>query len=84
MEKNLNYGLLQHTMVTTIQISEELQKTLNNKKMFERETYEEVIWDLIEDTLEIDNETKKELQESREQAKKGKIISLEQIKKGLK
>ncbi|MBS3170763.1 hypothetical protein J4223_03195 [Candidatus Woesearchaeota archaeon] len=71
-------------MVTTIQISEELQKTLNNKKMFERETYEEVIWDLIEDTLEIDNETKKELQESREQAKKGKIISLEQIKKGLK
>ena len=84
MEKNLNYGLLQHTMVTTIQISEELQKTLNNKKMFERETYEEVIWDLIEDTLEINNETKKELQESREQAKKGKIISLEQIKKGLK
>ena len=71
-------------MVTTIQISEELQKTLNNKKMFERETYEEVIWDLIEDTLEINNETKKELQESREQAKKGKIISLEQIKKGLK
>ena len=84
MEKNLNYGLLQHTMVTTIQISEELQKTLNSKKLFERETYEEVIWDLIEDTLEIDNETKKELQESREQAKKGKIISLEQIKKGLK
>jgi len=84
MEKNLNYGLLQHTMVTTIQISEELQKTLNSKKLFERETYEEVIWDLIEDTLEINNETKKELQESREQAKKGKIISLEQIKKGLK
>ncbi len=84
MEKNLNYGLLQQAMVTTIQISEELQKTLNNKKLFDRETYEEVIWDLIEDTQEIDIETKKELQESREQAKKGKVISLEQIKKGMK
>ena len=34
-------------MATTIQISEELQEELNKKKFFDRETYEEVIWDLM-------------------------------------
>lgn len=33
-------------MATTIQITEELQKELSRNKIFENETYEEVIWDL--------------------------------------
>lgn len=34
-----------------------------------------------EDDLELNDKTKKELQISREQAKKGKLYSLEQIKR---
>src|SRR3989339_406607 len=40
-------------MATTIQITEMLQKELSKKKIFEKETYEEVIWDLLEDTKEL-------------------------------
>ena len=47
-------------MATTIQITEMLQKELSKKKIFEKETYEEVIWDLLEDTKELNQETKKE------------------------
>lgn len=68
-------------MATTIQISEDLQTELVKRKMFERESYEEVIWDLIEDNIEINAETKKELEESRTEVKAGKTSSLEQIKR---
>ena len=68
-------------MVTTIQISEQLQGTLTKRKFFDRETYEEVIWDLIEDTNELSAETKKELKEARAEIKAGKFHTLAQIKK---
>ena len=68
-------------MATTIQVSEELQGELTKKKIFDRETYEEVIWDLIEDAMEINAETKKELAEARTEAKKGKLYTLEQVRK---
>ena len=68
-------------MATTIQISENLQTKLAEKKLFDRETYEEVIWDLIEDSSEISEETKKELREAREDVKKGRVYSLSQVKK---
>jgi len=71
-------------MVTTIQITENLQEKLNEKKIFDRETYEEVIWDLIEDTQELSKETKIELTQSREEIKQGKFHTLKQIKKELK
>lgn len=68
-------------MATTIQISEDLLETLKKRKMSEKESYENIIWDLIEDTLELSEETKKEIAESRQQAKEGKTKTLEQIKK---
>ena len=68
-------------MATTIQISPVLQKELNKRKLSDRETYEEIIWDLIEDTMELSEETKKELVEAREEIKQGKFHTLEQIKK---
>ena len=70
-------------MVTTIQVSEELQNFLTKRKLFDRETYEEVIWDVLEDTEELSEETKKELQEARNEIKQGKFKTLEQIKKEL-
>ena len=68
-------------MVTTIQISEELQSKLTNRKMFDRETYEEIIWDLLEDTMELSEETKKDIAEAREDIKKGRIYTLDQVRK---
>jgi hypothetical protein len=68
-------------MATTIQISDELQSTLTKKKMFDRETYEEIIWDLLEDTMELSEETKRDIAQSREEIKKGKVYTLNQVKK---
>lgn len=68
-------------MATTIQISAELQKELTQKKLFDRETYEEVIWDLIEDTKELSEETKKEIVEARKEIARGEFTTLEQLKK---
>jgi hypothetical protein len=67
-------------MATTIQISEKLQSELMEHKISDSETYEEVIWDLIEDTMEISKETKRELEKSRKEIKSGKYYTLGQIK----
>ncbi|MFH1445771.1 MAG: hypothetical protein ABIF08_04840 [Nanoarchaeota archaeon] len=67
-------------MVTSIQISENLQHKLKDRKISDSESYEEVIWDLIEDTMTLSEETKKELAEAREEIKEGKFVTLEQIK----
>jgi len=75
------YNKLWSAMVTTIQISGNLQEELSKRKLSDRETYEEVIWCLIEDTREISEETKKELAESRAEIKKGKFRTLEQVKR---
>jgi hypothetical protein len=71
-------------MVTTIQVSEELIELLRKKKLSEKESYESVIWDLVEDTMELSEETKKEIEISRQQYKEGKFKTLEQVKKELK
>jgi predicted CopG family antitoxin len=68
-------------MATTIQISEGLRKELQKRKLYEKESYEEVILDLIEDTLELSEQTKKDIAQSRAEIKAGKFITLEQVKK---
>jgi len=68
-------------MDTTIQISNHLKKELLKRKFFDKETYEEVIWDLIEDNQEMSEQTKKEIAKSRAEYKAGKIHTLEKIKK---
>lgn len=70
-------------MVTSIQISEELKRILSKKKLSERETYENIIWNLLEDNMELNEQTKKELEESRKEIKDGKAITLTQLKKEL-
>jgi predicted CopG family antitoxin len=71
-------------MGTTIQISRDLLETLKQRKFNEKESYEEVIWDLIEDTQELSEETKRDLAEARAEVKAGKIHKWEDIKKDLK
>jgi len=70
-------------MATTIQISEDLQKALAQKKMYNRESYEEVIWDLLEDTMELSEETKRNIKQAEKEYKEGKTVSLEKVKKEL-
>ncbi len=70
-------------MDTTIQISKRLQKELLKRKFFDKETYEEVIWDLIEDNAELHAQTKKGLAEARAEIKAGKVHTLAKVKKEL-
>jgi len=71
-------------MVTTIQITEELQEELSKRKIFQKETYEEVIWDLIEDTMELSEQTIKDIEEAREDVRKGRTHKWKDIKKELR
>jgi len=70
-------------MATTIQVSESLLDTLKKKKIYEKESYEEVIWNLVEDTMEINEETKKEIEQARADIKAGRFYTHEQVKKRL-
>ena len=64
-------------MPTTIQISDNVKSILDRMKMIERETYNDVIERMIEDDLELNEKTKKEIEEAR----KGKSISHAEVKK---
>ena len=50
-------------------------------KMHEKESYEEIIWDLIEDRLEFSDETKKNIEESERDIREGRTHKWEDIKK---
>lgn len=70
-------------MTTTIQISNDIKKELDKKKMFSRETYNDVIARMLEDDMEVNEETKKDIEEARKKFKEGKYITHEQVKKEL-
>ncbi|MBR9677530.1 hypothetical protein GOV04_05290 [Candidatus Woesearchaeota archaeon] len=70
-------------MATTIQVSKDLIEKLKARKLYEKETYEEVIWDLIEDTMELSEQTKKDIAQAEKEYKEGKVHTLEEVKKKL-
>ena len=70
-------------MATTIQVSEKLLKELKTRKMYDKESYEELIWDLLEDTMELSEQTKKNIKQSEKEIREGKTVTLEQVKKEL-
>ena len=70
-------------METTIQISKDLLEKLKQMKIHEKESYENLIWDLIEDRMEFSEETKKNLLQAEKEIKEGKTTSLAEIKKDL-
>ena len=70
-------------METTIQVSKELLETLKKRKISDKESYEEIIWDLLEDEMELSDQTKKEIQEARAEIKAGKYKTISQLKKEL-
>ena len=70
-------------METTIQISKDLLGKLKEMKIHEKESYESLIWDLVEDRMELSEETKREIKEARAEYKKGQTLSHEEVKKRL-
>ncbi|MDP6642079.1 MAG: hypothetical protein QGF74_01730 [Candidatus Nanoarchaeia archaeon] len=70
-------------MATTIQVSKDLVKELKNRKMYDKESYEEIIWDLLEDSMELSEETKRHIKQSEKEIKEGKTVTLAEVKKKL-
>ena len=70
-------------MATTISISQELLSKLKERKMYDKESYEEVIWDALEDSMELSHETKKRIKLAEKDIEAGRIYSLEDVKQDL-
>ena len=70
-------------MATTIQVSRDLLETLQKRKLYDKESYEEVIWDLVEDSMELSEETKRDIEKARAKVRAGKVYTHEQVKKRL-
>ncbi len=68
---------------TTIQVSTELVEKLKDRKMYSKESYEEVIWDLLEDTMELSAETMRNIKKAEADIVAGRFKSHEQVKKEL-
>lgn len=68
-------------MVTTIQIKEDMKSALTQMKIFERETYNDVLERLIEDVRELNEETKKEIKAAIKEIESGKYVTHEQLAK---
>jgi predicted CopG family antitoxin len=66
-------------MATTIQISNEVKTFLDRMKIFERETYNEILLNMIEDNMRVNERTAKEL----DLARKEKGIPHEKVKQML-
>ena len=74
-------------MDTTIQVSKDLLEKLRLMKIHNKESYEDLIWDLIEDRMEFSEETKKNIKEYEKDIKErrtDKFTSLEKLKEELK
>ena len=70
-------------MATTIQVSDELRDLLSKRKLYDKETYEDVIWDLVEDTMELSEQALKNIKEAEEDIKHGRVYTHDEIKKEL-
>ena len=68
-------------MKTTIQVSKDLVKELKKRKIDSRDSYEGVIWDLLEETMELSEETKKSIEKARKQIKRDNIRHLKRLRK---
>ncbi len=71
-------------MATTIQISSTLLQELKNRKMYDKESYEEIIWEMLEDSMELSEETKRHIKQAEKEILEGKTVSLEEVKKKLR
>ena len=65
---------------TTIQLSQDMKKVLEGMKLHPRETYEEVLERLLEDLQELNEQTKKEIEQAIRDIKAGKYRTHQRLK----
>lgn len=65
--------------MTTIQISNALRDELKKRKLHRKESYEDIIWDLLEDQMVLKDEILKKINESIEEYKKGEYLTEEEV-----
>ena len=70
-------------MSTTIQISDEMREQLNDLKLFSRETYNDVLERIFEDMQELNEKTKKEIEQARKEIESGHYKTHEEVRKEL-
>lgn len=54
-----------------------------NRKMHTKESYENIIWDLLEDSTELSEETKRNIKQAQTEIMEGKTMPLAHVKKRL-
>ena len=67
----------------SIRVSADLKKELDKHKLYKRDTYEGVIWDLVERHKTVNEKTIKEIEQSRKEFREGKRISHDELKRKL-
>ncbi len=70
-------------MATKIQISRHLLKKLKGRKIFEDDSYEDVIWDSLEEKMELSEKTERHIEQARKEIAEGKFHTFEHVKKKL-
>ena len=74
-------------MVTTIQVQKPTKQKLESLKRTKRETYDEIITELIElaeeERMEFSEKTKKEIETARNEIKRGKVLTTKELIKEL-
>lgn len=71
-------------MATSIQVSVNLLNELRQRKLSPRETYEDVIMDLVEDSMQLNAETRRDIEKARSEIKAGRFYKLEDVRKELR
>lgn len=71
-------------VVTSIQISKELLEELKSRKMYDKESYEDIIRDLLEDTMELSEQTKRRIKASEADFRAGRVRTLAQVEERIR
>ena len=66
-------------MPTTIQISDELLEALKKRKLHPKESYEEIIWDLLEDQMVLKDEVIEIIEKGKKEYLKGEYQTMEDV-----
>ena len=65
--------------ITTIQISSELKEALRKRKLHSKESYEEIIWDLLEDQMQLKDEIIEQIEVGKNEYLNGKFETMDEI-----
>jgi predicted transcriptional regulator len=68
-------------METTIRINQDIKAMLDKMKLHQRETYNDIIWILLEDHMNLNKKTKEEIAEARKRLSKGEFYTQDQVEK---